>query len=426
MASPQQQYDMHPHFGPLPPDRPSKPLAPTSAEPSADIDPVFGMLPGLPPRRQAAFMSAQEGGTPGGGEMATGIPEHLHSNASSSLTDGTFPMQYQNGESHHEMASGQPGLDRRFSDISYTTTSYSTTSTEQSGLDYGRPHGEFGMPVKNHTHFHELEARNVELQSMCKAKDVELARLKRENVLLSNKYQELDDRFMDLQKQHDQLCEKMRGRTISDQSHLLESYRPGDHEDTAELRRQLQEKNQLVTTLQRQVEQFQQENQQLQLSLSSSGGSLRPHHLPIGSPVGGRPPPIHRPAFPPARSPHQAVTGPALGITPMRSMRVGDSLNQHNIHLQQSRSSTRDSLAYSPARDPGKVPAVFSPDREPGAKGTLFSPGSGKRLSTGSGDTPMGESYFQSSNSSLNSSGSKGSAGVTLQTATNAEHSTMV
>ena len=336
----------------------------------------------------------------------------------STATESSVSMQYRNGD----MERG----DRRYSDLSYATTSgtvYSSSSTEQSGVEFPRTHREFPDSL-------QMEAKYDELQSVLKQKNQEVAQLKRENVSLSDKYRELEDQHMDLKKQHEQLREKMRSLTISEQQYLLESYRPGRLEEPEDLQRQLQEKAQHVAALQRQVEQFQQENQQLQLSLSTSSASSRPHHLPIASPV-ARPPAIHRSTFTPARSPHQAglaLSGPAMaaGITPMRSVRIGDSLNQHNIHLQHSRSFT--SPGYSPAREPGKTPAIFSPgDREGGgSKGLLFSPGSGKRLSTGSGDTPMGESYFKSSNSSLNSSGSKGSAGVTLQTAPNAEHSTMV
>ena len=303
-------------------------------------------------------------------------------------TDSSFSPQYQNGDS-------QPGLDRRFSDLSYTTTSgtvYSSTSTEQSGLDFGRTHREFGGRVSSSEKLLQMEAKYDELQSVCRKKDLELSQLKRENACLASKYREAEDQYADLKKQHEQLREKMRNLTISEQQSLLESYRPGrveESDEVAQLRRQLQEKTQQVALLERQVEQYLQENQRLQLSLSTSSSSARPHHLPIGSPV-GRPPAIHRPPYTPARSfqggagdtparsPYHGGMGNALalggppttvGITPMRSMRVGDSLNQHNIHLQQSRSSgpRRDSPAYSPAKDSGE----FLPNLR-ATKATLF------------------------------------------------------
>jgi hypothetical protein len=431
LASPQLAFDMHPEFGALPPGRPAKtgPSAPANQSP-ADVDPVFGMRPGTPPRRQGIFRPTQERASPGLVEVATGMPGlQLHSSASDvmgsmSSTTESF-SRYQNGDYHS--GSGQPGTDRRYSGLSYTTsgTGYSTSSTEQSGLDYTEAQGEFNRPGSRHK-LKDTEAKHDELLSQCQKKDLEMAQLKIENASLRAKYRELEDEYVDLKKQHEQLQEKMRNVKLSEQQHLLESYRPvkgGELDEAAQLRRQVQEKAQQVVALEKQVEQYQKDNQQLQLSLSASGSSIRPHHLPIGSQAAGRPP------YTPARSPYQAgpVDTPAqspfqggnttalagqtmaAGITPVKSMRVGDSLNQHNIHLQQSwgSGSRRDSPAYSPGKD--------------------AAPGSGgKRLSSGSGDNPVGESYFQSSNSSLNSSGSKGSAGVTLQTAPNAEHSTMV
>lgn len=424
---------MHPQFGALPPGRPAK-TQPLPAQPSPDLDPMFGVRPGTPPNRRGAFRPAQEAGTPGIGEVATGLSGHYTSSASDSLntaaTDSSFSPPYQNGESE----GGPSGMDRRYSDLSYTTTSvYSTTSTEQSGLDYSRGHKEY---MGGNNKLQELEAKCIDLQTMYDKKEQEVMQLKRDNMRLKEKYREMEDQNMDLKKQYEQLREKMRNITITEQKHILDSYRPertGGPDEVTQLRHQLEEKGRQMAVLEKQVEQYQQDNQQLQLSLSSN--SARPHHLPIGSPMGR--PVIHRPQYNPARSPYQGGTGnpmnlsgpaTAAGITPMKSMRVGDSLNQHNIHLQQSRGTgpRRESPAFSPAKDSGKVPALFSPGRDGVAKGPLFSPGSGKRLSSGSGDTPMGETYYQSSNSSLNSSGSKGSAGVTLQTTPNAEHSTMV
>jgi hypothetical protein len=404
-SSPQRsKFDMHPQFGALPPGRPGKTLPPAPVQPSPDIDPVFGVRPRTPPQRRGAFRPTQEGGHPGLGEVATGLSGHFTSSGSDSLNTAatdSFSPPYQNGEGERPS-----GMDRRFSDISYTTTSvYSTTSTEQSALDYGsRDHREFvGGGIK----LQEMEARYDDLRTMYQNKEQEVVNLKKENAYLREKYRVMQDQNMDLKKQYEQLREKIRNHTITEQKQILESYRPEKMEgsdEVAQLRRQLQEKDDRMALLEKQVEQYQQDNVQLQLSLSSN--SARPHHLPIGSPM-GRPPAIHRPACTPARSPYQGgISGPATGtgMTPMTSVRIGDSLNQHNIHLQQSQGSRRDSPAFSPAKDSG----------------------AGKRLSSGSGDNPMGETYYQSSNSSLNSSGSKGSAGVTLQTTPNAEHSTMV
>ena len=426
------QFEIHPQHGALPPLPPPNKTAPSaSAQPSADIDPRFGQLPANPPPpRHGAFRPTQEGTPPGVGEVATGMSGiHLHGAVS-----GPYP-NYHNGEYH---ATGEESLDRRNSDLSYTTTSgtaYSTTSTEQSGLEYGRAQGE-EVGVKGERQ--DLgRLQGVEYEGLLKRKELEVAQLKRENTHLSTRLKEIEDRFDDLEKQYAQMCEKVRMCSISEQQHLLESHKPGREEGdlVTLLRRQLQEKDQQIALLGSQVEQYQQDNQQLQLSLS---GTARPHHLPIST-VPGRGQPVRQ--YTPVRASLQAGGGessalqgtPAAGLTPMKSYRVGDSLNQHNIHLQQSwgsgPGSRRDSPAYSPGKDPSvKGPAVFSPGRDGGGgKAALFSPGSGKRLSGGSGDTPMGESYFQSSSSSLNSSGSKGSAGVTLQTAPNADqHSTMV
>jgi hypothetical protein len=354
------KFDMHPQFGALPPGMPGVTLPPAPVQPSPDIDPVFGVRPRTPPQRRGAFRPVQEGGTHGLGEVATGLSGHFTSSASDSLNTATtdsFSLPYQNGEGERPS-----GMDRRFSDISYTTTSvYSTTSTEQSALDYGsRDHREHKLQ--------EMEARYDDLRTIYQKKEQEVVNLKKENAYLREKYREMQDQNMDLKKQYEQLREKIRNHTITEQKQILESYRPEKMEgsdEVAQLRRQLQEKDDKMALLEKQVEQYQQDNVQLQLSLSSN--SARPHHLPIGSPM-GRPPAIHRPTCTPARSPYQGVDTPArspyqggisgpatgTGITPMKSVRIGDSLNQHNIHLQQSRGSRRDSPAFSPAKDSGK------------------------------------------------------------------------
>lgn len=375
----------------------------------------------------------------------------LSSNVMGSMSTSSSFSNYYNGGS--ELPSGQ-SLDRRNSELSYTTTVYSGTSTEQSGLDYGGAQGEYREHIRGQGEYRENVAAqsrmqdmevNVEqgqswteesLQEMLMKKDHEISQLQKENRRLTDKCQDLD-------KQYAQMCEKVRQNSLSDQRQMLDSYKLGKKEDgvsdeVAQLHKQIIDKDRQIAMLQSQVERYQQENQQLQLSLSSTNSS-RPQHLPIGNQI--RAPAIQRPSYTPSRSPYQGVLGdtpapvggtPAAGITPMRSVRVGDNLNQHNIHLQQpwGGSSRRDSPAYSPGKEPAtKGPAIFSPGREGMVKGGLFSPGregSGKRLSGSSGETPMGESYFKSSSSSLNSSESKGSAGITLQTAPNAEHSTMV
>jgi hypothetical protein len=277
-----------------------------------------------------------------------------------------------------------------------------------------------------------MEAEIEAARSVVMKKDFEVSKLRKENTHLNTRLRHIEDRYFDLEKQYSQMCEKVRQNTLLEQKQLLESHKParkeeGDSDKVAQLRRQLQEKEQQIAVLASQVEHYQHDNQQLQLSLSSSGMSSRPHHLPIGT----RPPALHRP--PSVRSPYQdgvgdtpapAVMTPGVGITPMRSVKVGDNLTQHNIHLQHSRGSRTQ--AYSPGKElASKGPSVFSPGKE--GKGVLFSPGrDGKRLSGGSGDTPLGEGHFQSSSSSLNSSGSKGSTGITLQTTPSMEHSTMV
>ena len=337
---------MHPQFGPLPPGRRGKPLPPTPAQLSPDIDPVFGVRPGPPPQKRGVFRPTQEGGE--------GLSGHFTSSASDSLdtaaTVSSFSPPYQNGEGERP-----PGIDRRFSDISYTTTSaYSTTSTEQSALDYGsRANREF--VGSGRSKLQEMEARFDNLKKMYEKKDQEVVSLTKEAAYWRDKCREVDEQNMDLKKQYEQLREKMRNHTISEQKHMLESYRPESSDELGQLHRQLEEKEQRMALLEKQVEQYQQDNVQLQLSLSSN--SARPHHLPIGSPL-GRPPTIHRPAFSPARSPYLGGGGPATGITPMKTAQIGDSLNQHNIHLQRSRSPRRNSPAFSPAKDSGKALSI--------------------------------------------------------------------
>lgn len=376
----------------------------------------------------------------------------LSSTVMGSMNSSSSFSHYHNGGS--DLPSGQ-SLDRRNSELSYTTTSgtmYSSTSTEQSGLDYGgaqgeyrehtRGQGEYGKNIAAQSRMQEMEEQGQswtedKLEEVLMKKEREISQLRKENRHLVDKYQDLD-------KQYAQMCEKVRQNSISDQRQMIDSYKLGKKEDgmsdeVAQLRKEIMEKDRQIFLLQSQVERYQQENQQLQLSLSSTNSS-RPQHLPIGNQI--RAPAIQRPSsYTPSRSPYHVGLGdtpapvggtPGAGITPMRSVRVGDNLNQHNIHLQQpwGASPRRDSPAYSPGKEPAtKGPPVFSPGREGMVKGGLFSPGregSGKRLSGSSGETPMGESYFKSSSSSLNSSESKGSAGITLQTASNAEHSTMV
>lgn len=382
---------------------------------------------------------------------------HLSSSTGNVMSSsGSFPSHYHNGGAEYHHASGQ-ALDRRSSDFSYTTTSGTvyTTSTEQSGPDYEvvqgefreRPEGqgEYREGVASRGRMQEMEAKVEEVQSILKKKELEIIQLRKESAHLDADLREMTDKYEELQKQHSLMCEKVRQYSLSGQKQMLESYNlgrkeEGDLEEVSQLRRELQEKDQQITMLSNQVERYQQDNQQLQLSLSSTGNSSRPQHLAIGSQT-SRSSTVHRAPYAPSRFPYQCGVGdtpapvgmtPSAGITPMRSQRVGDNLNQHNIHLQQSwgSSSRRDSPAYSPGKEPSsKGPSMFSPGRESGVKGGLFSPGregAGKRLSGSSGETPMGDNHFKSSSSSLNSSESKGSAGITLQTTPNAEHSTMV
>ena len=444
----------------LPPGRPHQAAHSTTAQPSTNMDPRYGLRPGTPPPNRGNIRPSQEAASPGLGEVATGMSglqmSATTSNAFSSMgPSGAYPshqLHYHNG--------GREFLDRRNSELSYTTTSgtvYSTSSTEQSGLDYGGAQGEFGERrefaggqrgygeggvVRGRVQ--ELEDKVEELQSLLQQKELTLAQARKDNAQLDQKLREIENKHEDLQKQHAQMCEKVRQNSLSEQKQMLQSYKEGagGSEESAQLRRELQEKGKQIQVLSSQVERYQQDNQQLQLSLSSTGSSLRPHHLPIGSQT-ARPPAGHRsPYTPPSYqggvgdTPVPVGMTPAVGFTPLRSVRVGDSLNQHNIHLQQQQQQQlraaphRDSPAYSPGKEPAsKGPSVFSPGRESGGKTTLFSPGRdgmAKRLSGSSGETPMGEGYFKSSSSSLNSSGSKGSAGVTLQPTSSAEHSTMV
>lgn len=434
------QYEVHAQYGALPPTCPRKPMQSDSSQPTANVDPRYGQLPGTPPPRTGTFCPSQDVCGPGMGEVATGMGSlQLSSNVVNSSS--SFSSHYYNGGS--EFPSGQ-ALDRRNSDLSYTTTSgtmYSTTSTEQSGLDYGGAQGEYREHTRGQGEYRESVPPQSRVQEI-KVEDVllEMSQLKKKNLHLATSLRQMDDKYQELDKQYAQMCEKVRQKSILDQKQMLESHKLGKKEDgvsdeVVQLRKEIVEKDHQISVLMSQVEQYQQENQQLQLSLSSSNSSLRPHHLPIL-----RAPAIQRQSHTPSRSPYQGGGGdtpapigvtPGTGITPMRSVRVGDNLNQHNIHLQQSwgHSSRRDSPAYSPGKDTTtKGPPIFSPGREGMVKGGLFSPGregSGKRLSGSSGETPMGESY-KSSSSSLNSSESKGSAGITLQTAPNAEHSTMV
>ena len=435
---PSTQFEIHPEHGALPPNCPPRKTAQCTPS-QLTADPRYGVGPGTPPPRQGMLHPTQEGASSSVGEVATGMSGLHLSSSAGDISTGVFSTHYQNGR--HHTASAQ-ALDRQNSDLSFTTTSgtvYSTTSTEQSGLDYGRGQGEFREQARGQGEYgensrgrvREMEAEIEATRSMLMKKDVEISKLKKENTHLNTRLREMEDKHFDLEKQHSQMCEKVRQSSLLEQKQLLESHKPARREEcesdkVAQLYRQLQEKEQQIAELMNQVERYQQDNQQLQLSLSSSGMSSRPHHLPIST----RPPALHRP--PSVRSPYQDGVGdtphpvvmtPSAGITPMRSVRVGDNLTQHNIHLQHSRGSRTQ--AYSPGKEPAsKGPSVFSPGKE--GKG-LFSPGrEGKRLSGGSGDTPLGEGHFQSSNSSLNSSGSKGSMGIMLPTSSNTEHSTMV
>ena len=428
------EYEIHPKHGALPPTLPVKQPSLSTTKQSVETDPRFGVLPPPPPTTilHNTFRPTQEemGSSPGVGEVIDGMSAiNLHS---SDISSSTY-SQYQNGDYQHDVGAGE----RRYSDLSYTTTSgtlYSTSSNEHSALDYRAQSEVRGQGEYRESKVQDIEAKYEHVQALLKKKDFELSQLKKENIDLSNKCRELTDKCNDMKKQYLKMYEKARQHTITEQKHILESYKPtasGRQDDIQQLQRQLQEKDKMLNDLVRQVEQYQKDNQ----------SASRPHHLPIGT---GRVPtyPQSRSPFQTnsnssrARSPYQSGSVDNLappqvgalstsGITPMRSIRVGDSLNQHNIHLQQTSWSSTGSTAYSP--NAGKD-SMFSPaGRE--SKGSLFSPGSsgGKRLSGGSGDTPMGESYFQSSSSSINSSGSKGSTGVTLQTTPNAEqHSTMV
>ena len=444
---------MHPKHGALPPTHPVQPSS-SSAKPSVDTDPRFGVLPPTTTTtipRNTFHPTQEERGSPGVGEVIGGMSAiNLHSNVSDITSSSTY-SQYHNGN----YQPSHDGGERRYSDLSYTTTTgtvYSTSSNEHSGLDFpNRAQSEVrGQGEYRGSKVQDIEAKYEQAQALLKKKDFELAQLRKENVDLNNKCRELTDKYNDMKKQYLQMYEKARQQTISEQKHILDSYQPpgsGRHGDDDQLQRQLQEKDKMLNELMRQVEHYQKDNQQLQLSMSSTAiTTARPHHLPIGISPG------RVPTYPPSRSPFQPGIGDstpsrarspfqsgavdalaavgttsASGITPIRSMRVGDSLNQHNIHLQQTSWSTGSYRDNSPNASKDSSKLMFSPaGRE--SKGSLFSPGSScKRLSGGSGDTPMGESYFQSSSSSINSSGSKGSTGVTLQTTPNAEqHSTMV
>lgn len=424
--TPTSKYEIHPEHGALPNlplgrvQKAEKHHSPVSHPPNS-VDPKYGLLPGTPPPRHGTVRPVTEATSPGVGEVAAGMGGlQLNADRSFSSMDSSAPYPshvtqcYNGNGQYHSLGDGEG----QFSDISdrrsCTTASgtmYSSSSTEQSGREYRDGHD---MRVL------DLEAKLEEVDRAFQNRNQEVTQLRKHNERLSRELRETTDKYEELQKEHAQMSEKLRQKSLSDQQQMLDSFqharkvhgsRSGLLEDNARILKELKEKQQRIDSLEEEnkalkgfVEQYQRDNQRLQLSLSSASSS-RPHHLPISSKTPHHVLPPYSPYTPTPNHGTLSDTPVAPGITPLRSTRVGDHLSQHNIHIQQSRLS------------PHRQSPLFSPGKE-----------AGKRHSSSSGDTPVGENCLQSSNSSINSmhsNASKGSAGITLQQ-TGSERATMV
>ncbi len=162
--------------------------------------------------------------------------------------------------------------------------------------------------------------------------------LKKENERLRR---ELDES----PKQLEQVNEKLRHVTLSYREQNYDSQRRSTdlddyaelQEESGKLQKQVAEQASRLASLERERtelkslvdeyassnQQLQQENYSLQLSLPANLHS-RPHHLPINDRTG-----LTGVQFPP-------TTGDISGLTPARSLHVGDNLLKHSIHLQHS------------------------------------------------------------------------------------------
>lgn len=426
--APTAKYDIHPEIGPLPNLPPGriqkadKHHSPMSQPPN-NYDPKFGLLPDMPPPRRGTVRPVPAATSPGMGEVAAGMSGlQLSTDQSFTSMDSSVPYSshathcYNGNGQYHSLGEGEGQFsdvsDRRSSQSCTTAsgTMYSSSSTEQSGREYHDGHDRRSVLA--------LEAKMEEMDAALQKRSMEVVQLRKANEQLSRQLRETTDKYEELQKEHAQMREKLRQKSLSDQQQMLDSFQHArkDHGSSSdqleESARVLKEKQQLIDHLEKEnktlksyVEQYQRDNQRLQLSLSSTSSS-RPHHLPISS----KPPhPVFPPYSPYTPTPNHGVvsdTPAAPGITPLKSMRVGDHLSQHNIHIQQSRLS------------PHRQSPLFSPAKEAASK----------RHSSSSGDTPVGENCLQSSNSSINSmhsNASKGSTGITLQQ-TGSERATMV
>lgn len=421
---------MHPEHGPLPnlplsrAQKADKHHSPVSHPPNT-MDPKYGLLPGTPPPRHGTVRPVTEATSPGVGEVAAGMSGlQLNTDRSFSSMDSSAPYSshitqcYNGNGQYHSLGDGEG----QFSDVSdhrssrsCTTASgtmYSSSSTEQSGREY-RDGPDMRVVA--------LEAKLEEMDCALQDRNKEVTQLRKQNELLSRQLRETTDKCEELQKEHAQMSDKLRQKSLSDQQQMMDSFQharkmhgnsSGVLDENARLLKELKEKQQQIASLEEEnknlkgyVEQYQRDNQRLQLSLSSTSSS-RPHHLPISSKTPHHMPPPYSPYTPTPNHGPLCDTPAAPGITPLRSTRIGDHLSQHNIHIQQSRLS------------PHRQSPLFSPGKEAASK----------RHSSSSGDTPVGENCLQSSNSSINSmhsSGSKGSTGITLQQ-TGSERATMV
>ena len=409
------EFDTHPRFGALPNlphDRVGKTEKNQSpmTQPTTKVHPRFGLLPGPPPPKHGTVQSVQsvgEANSIGGSEVAIGLSSLQYStqdsfSMGSTTTTTTYSTQTFNGDGqHHSLVEA----DGHFSDMSDRQSCTTASGTVYSGSSAGSGR-EYAGDYRRPDATLMLESKLEEMDNALQRRTVEVSRLKEKNNQLKQQLREITDQYEELQKQHVQMREQLRQKTLADQKQMFESYKKEHNSTALEERVLLLEKENKA--LKGYLEQYQRENQQLQLLSVSSTSSSRPHHLPIG---GSRVPHSGPPTYSYTPSTPHGTGGdtPAPIITPFKSQRFGDHLSQHNIHIQHSRHHF-----------PHKQTPVYTPSKDVAAIG--------KRLSSSSGETPIGESYLQSSSSSLNSmqsNGSKGSSSVTLQP-TGSEQATMV
>ena len=345
-----------------------------SPTPSSDnVHPLHGLLPPtMPPNRSTKDTSSlQESDSTRPDQFETGMSSHFNKSPPFILyapEDGEPSLGYAPSP-QFDFPGGAPNESPqteqkyRANLRQQTIPSHRRLSDEMNGDGRAGPQEQRVDMLEraNYDLGKEVEYLNSEITALSSDKsrvDIEVSILKVENVQLRRQLAEVKD-YDGLQKELQQVKEKLRHVTLSYHEHSYESIRRSNsdlddyaqlQDESSKLLKQVEEHKSRLDSMERekeelrsQVDEYQKSNQVLEQKLYtlqlSSSMQARPHNLPINHMMGIA-----------GRHSSYGQEIPTFGetpssFTPPRSMHVGDHLSRHNIHLQHSGSDKRHSAS---------------------------------------------------------------------------------